>query len=106
MKRMFGLDEAIPLVSLLWSTRKLPKSRSTLVCVPRCREEVPWIKAYVTPPAIPGIPTTARCCWLLSALLLAVPGCYFFAGAGEKRGFLRPRPDAWLFFAGLSAVSA
>jgi DNA-binding MarR family transcriptional regulator/GNAT superfamily N-acetyltransferase len=42
-----------------------------LVCVSRCREEVPWIKAYVN-------------CWLISALLLAVPRCYFFAAAGEK----------------------
>src|SRR5207302_3284845 len=54
MKRVFGLDDAMALISLLplgplpeWRTRKLPKSHSILVCVPRGWEEFLWIKAYV-----------------------------------------------------------
>jgi hypothetical protein len=35
------------------------------------------------------------------AFLLAVPGCYVFAAVVETPGFLRPRPDSWLFFRGI-----
>ena len=47
--------------------------------------------------AVPG-------CYL--PLLLAVPGWYFLTVAVENPAFPRLRPDAWLFFSGLSAVSA
>src|SRR5580704_17026547 len=121
MKRMFGVDDAMPLVSFSGRPENCPNlgvslsacpdvgrnssgSKLMSICVVHSFGLMPssgWDFVKAVAARNRGIAATARCCWLLSGVIAGCSWLLFFSRCCSKlQGFCGRDREAWLFFVG------